>query len=225
MKTANLLLVILVSIAAPLLTIAAPVQQWGELSEPEIQAAIQLGSTGSPEPYPLRWRMGRKPYTVVAAVYTPFVRVACWVRLQDGAEHVRVNDIPKDLMTPVLIVAVPDEPRCCTPPLAVGPPTSVRAALAPTIVNRNVDTHAQVVMISDLDSHPATWSTTDVSFLRRFDPTVAARTSALVAFQTQDVRAGYTIVLEQRFRALEGPGIHTFMTNGNVVQEDVADWR
>jgi hypothetical protein len=84
--------------------------QPGALSRATVQEAIAFGLSGDPRPYLLRHARDRNGGTndvVVAALYTPFLRVA--IAARSAREEGRVldpNNLPGWLVAPDLLVAV-----------------------------------------------------------------------------------------------------------------------
>lgn len=193
------------------------------LSEQAIQDAIRLGSQGTPTPYQLIWRTGEKEAgtTVVGAVYTPFVRVAMWVhgRQKDALEFPAVTDIPPELLSPTLMIALRQEPSCC-PAVEPGPPMRVYAVLVPA-----PSRHMLLCMEAPSNPEVVLRASTDLSSLRLFDRERASRSSAIVTIPFDRIRSGWDIVYEMHRREAGGTEALHFIGFGMIRDSDIASWR
>jgi hypothetical protein len=74
----------------------------------DVEAAIEFGLSKDPKPYPVRQieRSGKIPRTIIADVYTPFVRIARAARqTRASGQTMTPASVPRDLLEPVIYVS------------------------------------------------------------------------------------------------------------------------
>lgn len=96
------------SLACTALSKPLAAQPAGMLTPSDIAAAIELGMKGEPTPYLLHYDRSAAKYNppIVAAVYTPFLRVAFAANASRKAgRRFTPNDVPHSLLEPIAYVA------------------------------------------------------------------------------------------------------------------------
>jgi hypothetical protein len=204
-------------------SIAMRAAQRPALSAEAIDDAITIGSRHMPEPYELVWRTGahEEGTTVVGNVYTPFIRVALWAyeREKSAGQPPDASEIPPDLVSPTLTIALRLEPACC-PAVEPGVPLRVYAALFPS-PSRHV-----LLCTDPLQGREEVLDvSTDLSLLRRFDPERANGTAAIVTVPLARVQSGWDIVYEMHRREAGGTNVLHFVGFGMIRDNDIASWR
>jgi hypothetical protein len=191
----------------PCFSVADPVER---LSAKDIQDAIALGIEREPQPYLLRHASaGSTPNRVVlAAIYTPFLRVAFLSRAAYVAGRILTpDDLDAQITQPVVVVAfrwyccepyTDPEPRIVWAPIrqAIGP--SLAEASAPLTVSAGV---------SALETFGATAPYDDIRFVARFPMSFLRTDHDFVIYRSDPQNHG----MSQRY--------------GHLLADDLATWR
>jgi hypothetical protein len=197
------------------------------LTPAEIEEAIALGAAREPRPYLLRHAGGRDNPTVVAAVYTPFLRVAfeSHAAVQRG-EHLQPAAVRAASTEPLVYLAFrwyccdnaldPSQPRLSP----VEPQVRMMQALAPSSDRATVPTFTM------LKGERPVWARRGADVLDTFGARAPYDDIALVAaFPLDSLTTGRTFVVFKKANAVGVPDFVGGIRTGVMRAGDAARWR
>jgi hypothetical protein len=202
-------------------------QAQGGLAPAEVEEAIALGAANEPTPYLLRHAGDRDNPTVVAAVYTPFLRVAfeshAAVQRGERLEPAAVSAASTD---PLVYIAFrwyccdnaldPSQPRLSP----VEPQVRMVQALAP------LSERATFPMFTMLKGDRPIWTRPGAGMLDTFGARAPYDDIALVAaFPLDRLTTGRTFVVFKKANAVGFPEFVGGIRTGVMRAGDAARWR
>jgi hypothetical protein len=188
----------------------------------DVEAAIEFGLSKEPKPYPVRHieRPGKTPRTIIADVYTPFVRIAHAARqAKASGQTMTPASVPPGLLEPVIYVSF--RPACKTQEWLLSAAYDEYEVLNPGFQFPEMTVSA----VNPRLTHRPLSVSRDPHVLAEFSGTHVCERSVLVAkYSIEALFSGHDFIVSRTARLRNG-SISIDYQMGRVLPSELVTWR